>query len=353
MSAELLDSFDHYATANIAEKGWLGNGQIVTPGRTGAQAMQGGNAALAGAGSDYTLTSILFPSGNQPTIIVGLAFNNAGYYLSRFLFSLDYLGAPQIVVTITPDLSIQVGLPGGSGPGYLNSNYGITTLLGSTPNGVIAPSGWTHMELAVTAATTAAGSVAVRVNSIPQLTLTGVVTAYQSTALYAALSLKPLPLYPTIGAPLYLSVDDLYVNNGLGAAHNSFEGDLKIACYRPTGPGTYTQWTPLTGANYTQVNETLVDNDTSYVSTATASNKDSYVFDPITLPAGSTIADVQSIAIARKDDANARTISQLCKSGATEVEVSAQPVMTTYTCFRHIHETDPNTSAAWTPASSC
>ena len=296
----------------MGEKGWTGSIGIGSPGRTGPQYGFGNQG------------SILLPSGNQPTVIAGFAFNNQSWYATRNLFSFDQMGTAQVTVQINANLGINVVANGAT--------------LGTTVNGLVAPTGWTHIQIKVVAGTGAAGSVIVQVNSVQVLSVTGTTLTGTNTS-YAGVSLYGI-----------IPIDDLYINNGLGTVHNSFEGDIKIVCYYPDAAGTYSQWTPLTGPNYAQVNEALVDNDTSYVYTATTGAMDTYKFGPFTLPSGGAITDVQAVAIARKDDAGAHQVAQVIRSGGANVVGTPEPVMNSYTCFRTIYPVDPATAAPWTLA---
>ena len=63
-----------------------------------------------------------------------------------------------------------------------------------------------------------------------------------------------------------------------------------------------------------------------------------------------TIKGLQQTALARKDDAGDRTLALVLKSGA-EVAVASPVVLgSSYAFIEAIHETDPATGEAWTPA---
>lgn len=61
----------------------------------------------------------------------------------------------------------------------------------------------------------------------------------------------------------------------------------------PTADGTYTQWTPKSGAvHYTQVDESTCNGTTDYNSTATVGNRDSYVVNLASVPNDATITSI-------------------------------------------------------------
>jgi hypothetical protein len=55
------------------------------------------------------------------------------------------------------------------------------------------------------------------------------------------------------------------------------------------------------------------------------------------------------VACARKDDAATREVRSKVKSGATTANGAPHALTASYVYYRNMFETDPNTSAAWTP----
>lgn len=61
----------------------------------------------------------------------------------------------------------------------------------------------------------------------------------------------------------------------------------------PTGVGTYSAWTPSTGAvHYTLVDEAACNGTTDYVSTTVVNNRDSYTVSLVGIPNGAVITDI-------------------------------------------------------------
>jgi hypothetical protein len=126
------------------------------------------------------------------------------------------------------------------------------------------------------------------------------------------------------------TVDDLYLCDIVdatatqGRANNDFLGDLRVATLFPTSAGDTTGWTPSTGANWTDVDETP-PNQTDFVSSvATASGtRDLYNLTDLT----GTITAVYALRVglyATKTDAGAATIKPVTKE-LTSGTVTADP----------------------------
>jgi hypothetical protein len=63
-----------------------------------------------------------------------------------------------------------------------------------------------------------------------------------------------------------------------------------------------------------------------------------------------SIHTVQVTMCARKDDPATRKVRTKVKSGAAIADGGAHAMAAGYRYFRDIHETDPDTATAWTPA---
>jgi hypothetical protein len=145
-----------------------------------------------------------------------------------------------------------------------------------------------------------------------------------------------------IGGGNHINVDDIFFADS--ATHL---GECKIETLRPTADSSVT-WTPNSGANnYSRVNETLVDGDTSYVSTASTGVRDLYTIASLgSTPA--TIYAVNAVAFAEKTDANTRQLYNSVRSASTDSDGAAANLAASYGRYDRIMLTDPATSASWT-----
>lgn len=135
--------------------------------------------------------------------------------------------------------------------------------------------------------------------------------------------------------------DDLYITNSAAKL-----GESRIETLRAASDNTKV-WTPKTGsANYAMVNETLVDGDTTYVSTSTIGAKDLYTIAGLSSTPVSIFA-ANVVSFAEKTDASARSLYNSVTSGATVSDGTSQPLLTSYARYDRIMNVDPNTLAAW------
>lgn len=142
--------------------------------------------------------------------------------------------------------------------------------------------------------------------------------------------------------------DDLYFLDSTGSTNNDYLGDKKVVTRFPNGNGATNQWTANGSAsNYQCVDESPPNNDTDYVSDGTVNDVDLYSIASIS---GGSIYGVQLSVLADCDDAGARAIRALIRSGGTNYDNGSDYVMSesAYQDFDSIWETDPNTASAWT-----
>jgi hypothetical protein len=144
-------------------------------------------------------------------------------------------------------------------------------------------------------------------------------------------------------------IDDFWVCDDTGGVNDTFLGDCRVQCLFPDGAGASSGWTPLSGTNFSNVDDSVPDNDTTYVSTGAAGTIDTYSMQNLAATTGSVKA-VQTVIDARKDDSGTRTIAPVFHIGASDYVGSNQNIMTTYAMFLQVYQVSPATAIAWTVA---
>jgi hypothetical protein len=146
----------------------------------------------------------------------------------------------------------------------------------------------------------------------------------------------------------HLSWDDLYVCDGTGSRNNAVLGDMRVETLLPDGAGNYQQFA-LTGAASSQaaVNENPNNGDTSYVSSFTPGQYETFTFGNM-VSAPKSIAGIQLTAVCRKDDAGTRIISPVYRISGSDYVSPGQAVLDSYAFAIDIQELNPATSAVWT-----
>jgi hypothetical protein len=173
-------------------------------------------------------------------------------------------------------------------------------------------------------------------------TQAGAATTFDSIAWSGSASSNPL-------------IDDLYIEDlttGPGSnPFNTFQGQLRVFTRFPNGAGAAADFTPLSGANYTQVREHAMDGDTSYNvdTTSTVGDKDLFTADP--LPAGAVPLACKVKLASRQDGSGGRAIETLLKSGSTIAAGASTTLFQSYTYQGDVYPLDPNGNIDWTKAS--
>lgn len=193
----LLESWQTYAsTADIVRR-WMfqsGNGGALSPG--------GGSVVMNGSQVSYCNTHI--PP--QQKIRIGLNFTPQAYaptvQNSSFLHLLqggETNSNNQIGLGQNPDGTLSVFF------GQNFSGFGGTTLANGTTPLALGTAYW--LELDVQVAAGAAGAVTLKINGVPEITLTGITTAFMPSAWVDRVSL-------TAGASAIHTIGGLYISDG-------------------------------------------------------------------------------------------------------------------------------------------
>lgn len=310
-----LDNFDFYTTP--ADR-WT---------------VMGTPAIVAGEGRNET--AALRVQGNLHG--VARVYDNQQTWIVHFAFKRTTNPTSDVSILLLQDgATVQVSLYLKTATHLLELRRSTSTML-QTGTTSIQNNTWYHVQLKVTIAD--AGSCTVKLNSIDEIVFSG--DTKQSANAYASI----VALY-TNGAGPYIYYDDYILLDGQGAANNDFAGDLRVYHKLPNGAGNYAQWTPSAGANYQNVDENPPDSDTTYNSSSTAAQKDSFAFSSAGLTG--TVAGVMCLYRVRKDDAGGRTIRRLIRIGGTDYFGDTLPgISDSYTYQEEVVEQDPSTTAAW------
>lgn len=325
MAILFLDGFDHYATADGAQKYssfscTIGSGN-------------GRNSTNAAAGSDHAdtraLTRTLSP-GND-TVIIGFAHNFTSSFPSasaRFIRIKDSGGAVQFTFSWSTSGTI------------LAHRGDFVTLLGTSSAGVsIGSFFYVEFKVAIHDST---GTVHVRINGTEVLALTGQDTKATATAGWASVEIGAFA--DAFNGPF--AIDDLYIADGSGSANNDFLGPIRVKTIFPDGAGNSTDFTPSAGLNYQNVDEASTDGDTTYNSEGTAGDHDTYTFGAVGVTG--TVRGIQTNLMVRSDGAGSETIRPKIRIGLTDYSGTTVGITTSYTDSREVFQVSPATSTTWT-----
>ncbi len=222
---------------------------------------------------------------------------------------------------------------------YRYSSLFAGTLLGTSANGLIAANTWYFIECEALISATV-GTVTLYIDGTAVLTLTGLNNKNAGTTTMDSIRFGGGGAYSSAWNQ---DVDDNYVRDT-----NTKLGPCKIETLRPDADTAQKDFTPNSGtANFSRVNETLVDGDTSYVQATTVGNRDLYTLGDLSSVPASVFA-LNICSFAEKTDAATRTIYNSVQSNATDSDGTAFNLAASYSRFDRIMETDPSGGGAWT-----
>lgn len=219
----------------------------------------------------------------------------------------------------------------------------------SVPN-IIQSDTWVYLEIDLTLDSTSSGAFVVRANSQPILTASSIRT---SPNVNGARMFSVYSGGPTNGGLISHYFDDIYVNDTSGTSNNGFDGDQQMLYFPPTAPGQFSQQTiggsSPAATNWQSVNQTVPDDDTTYVYAASTGLKDTYKV--AALPSNvSSIVSVTTILDAKTDTSGlggGATIRPLIGNGVSHANGTSVSVNTSYIDKAQFWGQNPLTSAAW------
>ena len=198
---------------------------------------------------------------------------------------------------------------------------------------------WHYVEVKVTVHDTA-GAFEVRVDGVTAISGTDVDTRYGgTTGICNILQLRGSACYH----------DDLYVCDSSGATCNDFLGPVRVLQLLPNAAGDDTDFTPSTGSNYQNVDESPTpDGDTTYNASATSGHRDLYNLSALTAQmAAGTVYGVRVKASMRKDDTPTVEAKIALKSGSTIAYGAAKALAEAYDEYEAFWELNPDDAAAF------
>lgn len=355
MSVLFIDGFTHYGTAS--EKGWINANSMVptaSRGRWSGGSMYGtGYLTNFNNNTSFPAIEKLLPA-NQTTVFMGANVKGNRMDPGYKIFGLfDYGVGEQLDVRTNSSGQLYITRNGTQ----LGSTAALITALGATT--------WAFVEFAAFISPTA-GWVEVRKDNAlvasyygPSGTNRGTANGNTRNTANSYVSALRLGYADNPGGGYGSSAawdfSDLYVLNASGAVNNDFLNDIRVVTLMPDGTGTPgdAQSFGHTGAgvtsNYQAVDETLADQDTTYVHSSIVGQRDLYSY--ADLPANvAAVYALQFIPEARKDDSGSRTLGITVRSGGSEADLATTINLTgSYQMLPFVAEKNPVTSAAWTP----
>lgn len=346
MALVYMDSFDHYATSDLIDKGW-------TPalGGSGSPYVQIQPAASRSGFAGLRCSSTYGGSmawayrgvaNSGPFFVIGVAMRTLGApggpWGTAFIGIMD--GVTQLSLVLLGDLRMRV-MRGGASSG--------SVILVDSQSPVLQLNSYVYVEFRGRIDPTV-GFVEVRVNGVVVITTPATLNT-RATANSAWGSFRiGHEAITTAAVPQEWDFDDLYVLDGTGGPPwDAPLGDSRVDALVPTGPGAYTEWTPSTGNNWDAVNDIPANDEADYNHTMTTGVRDLFATQdaPATV---TTVHGVQHCMMMRKTDAGPCTVAPLVRyNGQDRLGTNLAP-SSTYTYGVQVMPKNPVTDLPWTVA---
>jgi hypothetical protein len=199
---------------------------------------------------------------------------------------------------------------------------------------------WRHYEVKVVYNATT-GSVIVRENGVEKINQ-GSLNTGTPTITTDGVSIAQ-------GGLSSSKIDNVYMCDGTGSVNNDFLGEKKVQTIVPDGDTSQEDWALSTGTNSYALIDDFSDEDSTYISSGTTTDKTRVTMGAISTGAVNIAGLVQTTKH-KRDDATAVDMRTNLKSGATTNNGATVSMTASYTCSQEVYETDPNTGSAWTAA---
>ncbi len=324
MTVLYIDSFDHYITSNINDKGWSSSDiDLYSIDDTGGvtRFMEDPLGAMQSSGFNIgpKLTRNYPPS---DTVVVGCAWVTSSFRERTILELLDTSGNSLANLEVT------------SGGGLKLTSGGVVEEVSASV------AGYQYYELKYTKGTGSNGFAEVRHQESIVLTI----TTSSETAQAAGLSCLEHG-----GASGGGSMDDLYILNGLGGSPtDDYLGIVRIDAFEPNGNGVDTDFDSSTGgANYTHVNSDTPD-DGSWNESNTLNDRDLHTMGVSAI--SGTIFAIQPVLYAIATDAGGVSVDIISeKSGGAGEQSAGIRTLSTNNQFEYkVFDNDPDDDTTWT-----
>lgn len=342
MALRLIDGFDYYPSSGLSTvvtaQGWTGNTSSI---------IRSTNNAF---GYGYSM---------------GLSSNNNNNdYISRNLrgryTGTGVVGMRMFVPSNGPGYSVSIIDSMTSGQnrqwrlhfletGNIDLYTGNNSLTARTDAMSFTPGKWFFLEVKWTPSLTT-GSLEVRINTVPVLTLPSVQTAYGSVVGGGASGYDTIEFWKSSisGAGNTWAWDDLYFLDTTGTVNNDYIGNARVKAMLPVSD--FSVQFSIGGSapaatNWQSVLNTAL-NDTKYVYSPTAGDRDLYGIDAILNTP--LVHGIEISGAYRQDDATQRFIKNSIQSSGVDAFGTSHAINQSYTFYADIFETDPNTGVTFT-----
>lgn len=364
MTLRVIDGFDYLpdnpADSVLGSLGWSGDG--VDNQRFPATTAFSYGKSMNWAGTSNSNFANKFLRGQWTTpYVIGLRMNVPTVGLSSFsgfggmngvycIYGLD--------TTTTRNTQWQLCFDQFGTIFFINYTNGTGAILAKTLPWAFVPGNWFYLEVKITPGLTG-GSLEVRVNTVPVLSLTNirisdgtpVLPATQHGITHFTWGYIPIADTTSSNAGNLWYSDDFYFLTMDGPNNNDYLGNVRVKYMPVIGNASPIEW-DIGGTSPAPTNWQSVlninTNDTTYVRTSTIGDLDLYDVDPnLDTP---YVYGIEVAGAYRQDDATQRFVRNVLESGSTRVEGAEYATNQSYVYFYDVFELNPDTGLPFTGA---
>jgi hypothetical protein len=328
MAIIFMDSFDHYSS--ILQRWDYANNVYISTGRFG-----NGGWARGISANPTSIYKAGLTSSSDGTL--GFAFydDNEGMQAGNKIVGVWEDGTTHLYVANETVYPILLSVYRGDG-----TKIGTGTI--SFPKVT-----WAHVELTYVIGDAPVGSFQLRINGIVSCSGSSIDTRNSGTGIVNGLQFYA----PTANGSQGIRFDDVYLATGATPL-----GDLRVQYITPSGPGIRTNFTPLSGSNWANVDETTA-NDNDYNSSNVVGATDLFSMPDL---GNVSVHGVQTVLRYQKDDAGSRTVQPVfyradVDDGGTPPSTTPRwyrgtkvPVYDTFAGSTQLFATSPLSGLSWT-----
>jgi hypothetical protein len=271
---------------------------------------------------------------------VGFLYSSVQTLIVGFAINFETIEYAWPLLEIRDASTEQIAMDFGIG-GSLRIVRGSTVIVETAP-GLISRRAWHFVELKVKI-DNSVGTIEIHVDGVEVANETNLDTQVTGNATTSALVLWPARYeFDSL-------FDDIYICDTSGSYNNDFLGDVRIVATTPDADGSSTDFTlnPGTGEDhYEDVDDgSTVDDDTTYIESATASHEDLFTF--VDLVDVGDILGVQIFSDA-KAPTGSESIGTSVRTFSTDHDDTPQAVTAAYLIYSRIMDVEPENSIPWT-----
>lgn len=287
--------------------------------------------------------------GEKATVIVGFAFKMSASNSTGFSLPICALWGDARTTE-----HLQLGVVNSTNKLEVRRGNWTGTVLGTSATETIPINTWCHIQMKATLHDST-GSVEVKLNGTTVINVTGVDTKNAGTlTTFSSLMIGSNANFGTNtfswdDSWICDTVDGTTLTPSQGAAFDTFLGDQRVRTLHPSGAGSSTQFTPLSGSNYDNTND-VPPNYSTYNASGTTGHRDTYAMDDASIASGDSVLAVVVNNWLQRDNTGAINGKGALKSGSTVGYGPTVALGTTKALQQDVFAKDPNTSAAWVNA---